>query len=185
MSRIGKQPVAIPAGVKVQVEGSKVRIEGPKGAKLEQNMHPAMKVEFDAAAKVIRVSRPDDERLSRSLHGLTRSLINNMVLGVTKGYEKRLKVEGVGYQAAKDGKGVALTVGFANKVVMIPPDGVVVELPDPTTIVIKGADKQKVGQFAAEVRAARKPEPYKGKGVRYENEVVRRKEGKSFASAAT
>ncbi len=182
MSRIGKQPVAIPAGVKVQVDGNKVRVEGPKGAKLEQAIHPAMKVEFDATAKVVRVTRPDDERQNRALHGLTRSLINNMVEGVTKGYEKRLKIEGVGYQAAKDGKGVALTVGYANKIVLQPPDGVTVDLPDPTTIVVKGADKQKVGQFAAEVRSARKPEPYKGKGVRYENEVVRRKEGKSFAS---
>src|SRR6516225_931197 len=179
MSRIGKQPVAIPAGVKVHFDGGKIRVEGPKG-KLELEPHPNMKVESDG--KAVKVTRPDDERLSRSLHGRARSLIKNMVLGVTKGYEKRLKVEGVGYQAAKEGKGVALTVGFANKVVMIPPDGVMVELPDPTTIVIKGADKQKVGQFAAEVRAARKPEPYKGKGVRYENEQVRRKEGKSFAA---
>src|SRR5438874_146545 len=185
MSRIGKQPVAIPAGVKVQVEGSKVRVEGPKGAKLEQDVHPTIKVEFDANAKVIRVSRPDDERFSRALHGLTRSLINNMVEGVTKGYEKRLKIEGVGYQAAKQGTGVALTVGYANKIVLTPPAGVTVELPDPTTIVVKGADKQKVGQFAAVVRASRKPEPYKGKGVRYENETVRRKEGKSFASGAS
>jgi large subunit ribosomal protein L6 len=181
MSRIGKQPVAIPAGVKVSVDGTKIRVEGAK-AKLEQDLHPLMKVEVDAGAKVIRVTRPDDERLSRSLHGLTRSLINNMVEGVTKGYEKRLKIEGVGYQAAKDGPGVALTVGYANKIILHPPAGVTVDLPDPTTIVVKGADKQKVGQFAAEVRAARKPEPYKGKGVRYENEVVRRKEGKSFAS---
>lgn len=181
MSRIGKQPVVIPAGVKVQVADGKVRVEGPKG-KLEFQPHPAMKVEYDEKTKSLKVTRPDDERLSRSLHGLTRSLLNNMVEGVTKGYEKRLKIEGIGYQARMDKKAVSLTVGYANQIVMAPPEGVTVELPDPTTIVIKGADKQKVGQFAAEVRKARKPEPYKGKGIRYENEQVRRKEGKSFTS---
>jgi large subunit ribosomal protein L6 len=181
MSRIGKQPVAIPAGVKVQVADGKVRVEGPKG-KLELAPHPAMKVELDDKTKAVRVTRPDDERLNRALHGLTRSLINNMVLGVTKGYEKKLKIEGVGYQAAIDKKAVVLTVGYANKIRMMPPDGVTAETPDPTTIVIKGADKQKVGQFAAEIRAKRKPEPYKGKGIRYENEQIRRKEGKSFTS---
>src|SRR5205814_3921532 len=182
MSRIGKQPVVIPAGVDVEVNGQDVKVKkGPKGP-LMLTVHPNIKVELDAPAKVIRVTRPNDARENRALHGLTRRLINNMVEGVTKGYEKRLKIEGVGYQAAKDGKGVALTVGYANKIVLQPPDGVTVDLPDPTTIVVKGADKQKVGQFAAEVRAARKPEPYKGKGVRYETETVRRKEGKSFTS---
>jgi large subunit ribosomal protein L6 len=181
MSRIGKQPVAVPAGVKVQVADGKVRVEGPKG-KLEFAPHPAMAVQFDDKAKVVRVTRPNDERLNRALHGLTRSLIQNMVDGVTKGYEKRLKIEGVGYQAALVKKAVVLTVGYANKVEMMPPDGVTAEVPDPTTILIKGADKQKVGQFAAEIRGKRKPEPYKGKGIRYENEVVRRKEGKSFTS---
>jgi large subunit ribosomal protein L6 len=181
MSRIGKQPVVIPSGVKVQIADGKVRVEGPKG-KLELAPHPAMKVEVDDKTKAVRISRPDDERLNRALHGLTRSLINNMVLGVTKGYEKKLKIEGVGYQAAMDKKAVVLTVGYANKIHMTPPDGVTAETPDPTTIVIKGADKQKVGQFAAEIRAKRKPEPYKGKGIRYENEQIRRKEGKSFTS---
>ncbi|MCI0641854.1 MAG: 50S ribosomal protein L6 [Gemmataceae bacterium] len=181
MSRIGKQPVAIPSGVKVQVTGGKVLVEGPKG-KLEFAPHPALKVELDDKAKAVRVSRPDDERQNRALHGLTRSLINNMVEGVVKGYEKKLKIEGIGYQARMDKKTVVLTVGYANAVKMTPPDGVTVELPDPTTIIIKGADKQKVGQFAAEVRKVRKPEPYKGKGIRYENEQVRRKEGKSFTS---
>jgi large subunit ribosomal protein L6 len=185
MSRIGKQPVVIPAGVKVAIEGTKVKIEGKLG-KLELEPHPAMKVAIDDKTKAIIITRPDDERLSRSLHGLTRSLINNMVEGVTKGFEKKLKIEGIGYQAALKTvggkKGVELTVGFANKIVRIPPDGVTAEVPDPTTVIVKGADKQAVGQFAAECRAARKPEPYKGKGVRYENEVVRRKEGKSFAS---
>jgi len=181
MSRIGKQPVAIPAGVKVAVADGKVRVEGPKG-KLEFTPHPAMAVQLDDKAKVLRINRPDDERTSRSLHGLTRSLIQNMVEGVSKGYEKKLKIEGVGYQAAIDKKAVVLTVGYANKIHMVPPDGVTAETPDPTTIVIKGADKQKVGQFAAEIRAKRKPEPYKGKGIRYENEQIRRKEGKSFTS---
>jgi large subunit ribosomal protein L6 len=181
MSRIGKQPVAIPAGVKVQLADGKVRVEGPKG-KLEIAVHRNMKVEQDAGGKAILVKRPDDERLNRALHGLTRSLIANMVEGVTKGYERRLKIEGIGYQARLDKKALVLTVGYANAVSMPPPDGVTVELPDPTTIVIKGADKQKVGQYAAEVRRVRKPEPYKGKGIRYENEQVRRKEGKSFTS---
>ena len=181
MSRIGKQPVVVPAGVKCKVADGKVWVEGPKG-KLEMAHHPAMKVEFDEKGKQLTVSRPDDERLNRALHGLTRSLIANMVEGVTKGFEKRLKIEGIGYQARMDKKAVVLTVGYANAIKMTPPDGVTVELTDPTSIIVRGADKQKVGQFAAEVRAARKPEPYKGKGVRYENEQVRRKEGKSFTS---
>jgi large subunit ribosomal protein L6 len=183
MSRIGKQPVPIPSGVKVQFADGKIRVEGPKG-KLELSPHPAMNVKVDDKAKVITVTRPDDERLNRSLHGLTRSLIANMVEGVTKGYEKKLKIEGIGYQARMDKKALVLTVGYANAVSMVPPTGVTVELTDPTSIVIKGADKQAVGQFAAEVRRVRKPEPYKGKGIRYDTEQVRRKEGKSFASGS-
>lgn len=183
MSRIGKQPVTVPSGVKVQVNNGAIRVEGPKG-KLELNYHPNMRVSYDDGKKAVLVNRPDDERLNRALHGLTRSLINNMVLGVTKGYEKRLKIEGIGYKAAMQKKSVVLTVGYANAVTMTPPDGVEVEIPkgDEATIIIRGADKQKVGQLAAEVRKVRPPEPYKGKGIRYENEVVRRKEGKSFAS---
>ncbi len=179
MSRIGKQPVAIPAGVKVTIANGTITVEG-KGGKLTQELHPNMKVVSDG--KAVTVTRPDDERQNRALHGLTRALINNMVVGVTTGFTKRLKVEGVGFQAALRGKAVELTVGYANRIVHEPPAGVTVAVPDPTTIVITGADKQKVGQFAADVRASRKPEPYKGKGVRYENEVVRRKEGKSFAA---
>ncbi len=182
MSRIGKQPVPIPAGVKVKVADGTVLVEGSKGQKLEFPHHRLITVEVDEAGKVVKVSRPDDERFSRSLHGLTRSIIANMIEGVTKGYEKRLKIEGIGYQAVAKNKGVELTVGYANRVLMVPPAGVTVDVPDPTTIVIKGADKQKVGQFAAEVRHVRPPEPYKGKGIRYENEQVRRKEGKSFTS---
>jgi large subunit ribosomal protein L6 len=181
MSRIGKQPVTYPANVKVKVSDGKVFIEGPKG-KLEMTYHRAMNVQVDEAGKAIKVTRPDDERLNRSLHGLTRSLIANMVEGVIKGFEKKLKIEGIGYQARIDKKNLVLTVGYANAVEMKPPDGVTVQLPDPTTIVITGADKQAVGQFAADVRRVRKPEPYKGKGIRYEKEQVRRKEGKSFTS---
>jgi len=184
MSRIGKQPVAIPADVKVSIAGTKVTVEGKKG-KLEFAHHPGVAVKYDAASKAITVSRPDDDRQSRALHGLTRALIFNMVEGVTKGYEKRLKIEGLGYSAKLDPKkAIVLTVGYANAITLTPPEGVTVELGDKdgTVIIVRGADKQKVGQFAAEIRAARKPEPYKGKGIRYENEVVRRKEGKSFAS---
>jgi large subunit ribosomal protein L6 len=181
MSRIGKQPVVIPSNVKVRLENGTVFVEGPKG-KLTFTHHRIINVALDADKKNIVVTRPDDDRVSRALHGLTRSIVANMVEGVTKGYEKKLKIEGIGYQARMDKKSVVLVVGYANAVTATPPDGVTVEVPDPTTIVIKGADKQKVGQFAAEVRHVRKPEPYKGKGIRYENETVRRKEGKSFAS---
>src|SRR2546421_7318036 len=177
MARIGKEPVVGPAGVKVRVADGKVNVEGPKG-KLEITYHRNMKVEFDEAGKAVRVTRPDDERQNRALHGLTRSLVANMVDGVVKGYEKRLKIEGIGYQARKEKNGIVLTVGYANAITMLPPEGVTVELADPTTIIVRGADKQKVGQFAAEVRAVRKPEPYKGTGIRYENEQGRRKEGK-------
>jgi len=187
MSRIGKAPVVVPTGVKINISGQTVKVEGPKG-KLEFTHHLAIAVKMDGTT--LTVTRPNDERQNRALHGLTRALINNMVVGVSKGYEKKLKIEGVGYQAvAKDGKndkgaavkGVELMVGFANRPTFMPPDGVTCQVVDPTTIVVSGADKQKVGQFAAEIRAAKKPEPYKGKGVRYENETVRRKEGKSFS----
>jgi large subunit ribosomal protein L6 len=179
MSRIGRLPVAVPAGVKVTLHEGEIVVEGPKG-RLQWRYHPAMKVHYDG--QQITVQRPDNQRLHRALHGLTRALIANMVRGVTQGFEKRLKVEGVGFQAALKGPGVELTVGYANRIYHEPPPGVSVAVPDPTTIVVSGIDKQKVGQFAAEIRASRKPEPYKGKGIRYENEVIRRKEGKSFAS---
>ncbi len=181
MSRIGKQPVVIPAEVKVRVVDGKVNVEGPKG-KLELTVHRNIKVELDEAARAIKVTRPDDERANRALHGLTRSLIANMVQGVTRGYEKRLTIEGIGYQARMDKRTLVLTVGYANAIELTPPEGVTVSLTDPTNIVVSGADKQKVGQFAAEVRQARPPEPYKGKGIRYQNEHIRRKEGKSFTS---
>lgn len=183
MSRIGKLPVSVPANVKVSVANRTVKVEGPKGA-LEHTHLPEVKVEFDAEAKKLKVIRGGDDNFHRAVHGLTRALIANMVTGVTTGYEKRLKIEGIGYQARNDKGAVVLTVGYSNPISLKPPTGVSFEIPDPTTIVVKGADKQKVGQFAADIRAARKPEPYKGKGVRYENETVRRKEGKSFASGA-
>jgi large subunit ribosomal protein L6 len=182
MSRIGKQPIAIPAGVKVKVADGKITVEGPKAKLPPFEYHPMMKVEVDESAKQIKVSRPGDDRFARSLHGLTRTLVANMIQGVTQGYEKKLKIEGIGYAAKLDKKSVVLTVGFANQIKLDPPEGVTAEVPDPNTIIVRGADKQKVGQFAAEVRHARPPEPYQGKGVRYENEVVRRKEGKSFST---
>jgi len=184
MSRVGKQPVSIPAGVKVKFDGPKLVVEGPKsgGQPLELVPHPNVKVEIDQDGKVIRVTRKDEDRLSRAVHGLMRTLVANMVEGVTKGYEKKLKIEGVGFQAKLDKKSVILTVGYANQIKLDPPPGVTVEVPDATTIIVRGADKQKVGQFAAEVRASKPPEPYQGKGVRYENEVVRRKEGKAFST---
>lgn len=193
MSRIGKQPVVVPDKVKVKVTNGVVLVEGPLG-KLEQPYHRNMTVVFDEAQKVITVTRPDDNRENRALHGLTRRLIANMVDGVTKGFEKRLIVVGVGYQARIDKGSIVLTVGLANQIRLTPPAGVTVTTPvDPkeakpvdgmpaTVVLVKGSDKQKVGQFAADIRASRKPEPYAGKGVRYEGEVIRRKEGKSFAS---
>ena len=179
MSRIGRKPVAIPKGAKVEVNGQTINVEGPKG-KLSLDAHPNMKVKIEGNDVI--VERPDDDRENRALHGLTRALINNMVLGVTQGFTKRLKIEGVGYQASKKGNAVELMVGFANRPLHTAPPGINVDVPDPATIVVSGIDKQAVGQFAAEIRASKKPEPYKGKGVRYENEVVRRKEGKSFAA---
>jgi large subunit ribosomal protein L6 len=182
MSRIGRKPVAVPAGVKVNVADSTIAVEGPKG-KLLFNYRREIGVKYDEAAREIQVTRSDDERLSRALHGLTRSLVNNMVQGVTAGYTKRLEIVGVGYQAQlKKADTVALQVGYANQVVLEAPAGVSVTVPDPTHIVISGADKQAVGQFAAEVRKVRPPEPYKGKGIRYEGETVRRKAGKAFGS---
>jgi large subunit ribosomal protein L6 len=183
MSRVGKQPIPVPADVKVTVADGKVVVEGKK-AKLELAYHPNMNVKFDVAGKVITINRPNDERQNRALHGLTRALINNMVVGVTKGYEEKLKIEGLGYQARMDQKTIVLSVGYANQIRLTPPAGVTVEVLDKegTQISVKGADKQKVGQFAAEIRASRKPEPYKGKGIRYETEVIRRKEGKTFTS---
>ena len=178
MSRIGKAPVAVPQGVKVKIENRLVAVEGPLG-KLEHQHHPAVRVELDEPSSSLRVSRLDETRLAKSVHGLTRALVNNMVEGVTKGYEKRLEIVGVGYLAALQKDVLQLRVGFANELHVPVPQGLTVTCPDQTHINIKGIDKQLVGQFAAEVRALRKPEPYKGKGIRYENEQVRRKAGKA------
>ena len=176
MSRIGRNPIAVPAGVEVKVDGSTVTVKGPKGT-LTQTVHPNMKVELDGA--VITVTRPDDTNLNKSLHGLTRTNIANMVEGVNKGYSKELEVNGVGYRVAMQGKDLVLNIGYSHQVIMPLPEGISVECPNPNKIVISGSDKQKVGQFAAEVREKRPPEPYKGKGIKYADEHIRRKEGKA------
>ena len=178
MSRIGRAPITVPAGVEVNVDGQKIAVKGPKG-QLEMTAAPTMKVEVDAG--VITVSRPNDEKMNRSLHGLTRTLINNMVVGVSEGYTKTLEINGVGYRAAKEGKNLVLNIGYSHQVIVPDTDDVQTEVPDPNKIIVKGIDKQKVGQFAAEVRGKRPPEPYKGKGIKYDYEVVRRKEGKTGA----
>jgi len=212
VSRIGKQPVAVPAGVDVKIADGWITVKGPKGPPdgLKLAYHRQMKVEYDPAQQRITVSRPNDDRLSRALHGLTRTLVANMVEGVTKGFEKKLWVIGIGYQAKlePDEKEIAkmspeqkkalkrdlvLLVGFATPVRVRPPEGITVDVGPPppavgdiknpgATIIIRGADKQLVGQFAAQIRARRKPEPYQGKGIWYENEKVRRKEGKAFGT---
>lgn len=176
MSRIGRNPIAVPAGVEVKVDGSTVTVKGPKGT-LTQTVHPNMKVELDGA--VITVTRPDDTNLNKSLHGLTRTNIANMVEGVNNGYKKELDVNGVGYRVAMQGKDLVLNIGYSHQVIMTLPEGISVECPTPNKIVISGPDKQKVGQFAAEVREKRPPEPYKGKGIKYVDEHIRRKEGKA------
>ena len=176
MSRIGRNPIAIPAGVEVKVDGSTVTVKGPKGT-LTKTVHSNMKVELDGA--VVTVSRPDDSNLNKSLHGLTRTLIANMIEGVEKGYTKELEVNGVGYRVAIQGKDLVLNIGFSHQVIMPAPEGITVEAPTPNKIVISGPDKQMVGQFAAEVREKRPPEPYKGKGIKYADEHIRRKEGKA------
>jgi large subunit ribosomal protein L6 len=178
MSRIGKIPVAVPPNVKVTVQGRKVAVEGPLG-RLEQEFLPQVDVRFDPDGSRIVVTRNGETRQHRAVHGLTRAMLRNMVIGVTQGYEKRLEIVGVGYLAAVQQGVLQLRVGFANELQVPIPQGLDVTCPDQTHVAIKGIDKQQVGQFAAEVRALRKPEPYKGKGIRYEGEVVRRKAGKT------
>ena len=178
MSRIGRAPITVPAGVEVKVDGTLVSVKGPKGA-LELNVAPTMKVEVEAG--VVTVSRPNDEKMNRSLHGLTRTLVSNMIVGVSEGFTKTLEVNGVGYRAAKEGKNLVLNVGFSHQIIVPDTDDVQTEVPNPNQIIVKGIDKQKVGQFAAEVRGKRPPEPYKGKGIKYDYEVIRRKEGKTGA----
>lgn len=178
MSRIGKKPVAIPSGVKVDVTDREITVEGKLG-KLTYTHRPEVTVVVEDEAKQVVIDRLNDDRADRAYHGLTRSLIANMVVGVTEGYEKRLEIQGVGYLGAIEGDVLQLRVGFANEIHKKIPQGLDVKCPDQTHIVVKGLDKQQVGQFAAEVRAVRKPEPYKGKGIRYEGEQVRRKAGKT------
>jgi large subunit ribosomal protein L6 len=181
MSRIGKQPIEIPSGVDVKVgEDAVVVVKGPRG-ELTQRVHPEMRLVRDEG--VLRVERPTDEGFHRSLHGLTRSLIANMVEGVTKGYEKRLSIVGVGYRATMKGKALEVLVGFSHPVTVAAIDGIEFETPTPTQIVVRGNDKQLVGEVAANIRKIRKPEPYKGKGIRYENEYVRKKAGKAAKGA--
>lgn len=180
MSRIGKRPVPIPQGVKVTVEGRLITVEGPKG-RLTWEYRPEVQVSVTDQPPQVVVQRVQETRLARALHGLTRALIQNMVIGVTQGYEKRLEIVGVGYLAAVAGRTLQLRVGYANELQVPIPDGIEVTCPDQQHIVIRGIDKQKVGNLAASVRALRKPDPYKGKGIRYQGEHVRMKEGKVSA----
>ena len=176
MSRIGRKPINIPAGVEVKTDNGVVTVKGPKG-ELSYAYNQNMTVEVKGAE--ILVSRPNDKKENRSLHGMTRTLIHNMVIGVTEGYKKELDVNGVGYRVQKQGKDLVMNLGFSHQVIVSETDGITVEVPNPNKIVVVGIDKEKVGQFAAEIRVKRPPEPYKGKGIRYANEYVRRKEGKT------
>ncbi len=176
MSRIGKQPIEVPQGVDVTLNGQAVHVKGPKG-ELDFDVHQDMTVTMDAG--VVTVTRPSDEPQHRALHGLTRMLVANMVEGVEKGFSKTLEIQGVGYRALKKDSGIELHLGFSHTIRYPAPDGVGLDLPDQTTIVVTGVDKQAVGQAAAEIRAFRPPEPYKGKGIRYQGEHVRRKAGKT------
>ena len=179
MSRIGKLPIVVPAGVDVNVDASTVTVKGPKGT-LTGTFNSNMTIVLADGA--VTVTRPNDQKENRALHGLTRTLIANMIEGVSKGFTKELEIVGIGYRAAMQGKDLVLNVGYSHQVVMAPPAGITVEVPAPNKIVISGFDKQLVGQFASEVRGVRPPEPYKGKGIRYIDEVVRRKEGKAGKS---
>ncbi len=177
MSRIGRMPISIPAGVEVKIEGSNlVTVKGPKGT-LTQQLHPNMTIAQEGGE--LHVTRPNDAKENRSLHGLTRTLLSNMITGVTEGFKKERDVNGVGYRVAKDGKKLVMNLGFSHQVIMEEIEGITIDVPGPNKIIISGADKQKVGQFAAEVREKRPPEPYKGKGIKYTDEVIRRKEGKT------
>lgn len=180
MSRIGKQPIPVPAGVEIKIEGSKIRVKGPKGL-LEKEMHRDMIIKHEDGQ--ILVERPSDNKMHRSLHGLTRTLVNNMVVGVTNGFQKNLELVGVGYRASKQGKKLVLAVGYSHPVEIEPDEGLEIDVPAPTKINVKGVDKEKVGDLAAAIREVREPEPYKGKGIRYEGEHIRRKVGKAGAKA--
>ena len=176
MSRIGRLPIAVPPGVDITIDGSRVTVTGPRGT-LSRELHPDMRVNREEEAIV--VSRPTEQKMHRQLHGLTRTLVNNMVVGVTAGYRKGLEITGVGYRAVLVGKKLQLSLGYSHPVEIEPPDGISFEVENPTRLAVLGIDKELVGQIAAKVRSTRKPEPYKGKGVRYAGEVVRRKAGKA------
>lgn len=176
MSRIGRKPIDVPSGVEVKLDGSVITVKGPKGTLVKQ-LHEDMII--DVSANVINVSRPSEKKMHKSLHGLTRTLVSNMVDGVTKGFTKELEIQGVGYRVAKQGKDLVMNLGYSHQVIMPEIDGISIEVPSATKIIIGGIDKQVVGQFAAKVREKRPPEPYKGKGIRYVGEYVQRKEGKT------
>ena len=176
MSRIGRAPITIPAGVDVTLDGNTITVKGPKGT-ATRTVNPELTVKVEDGA--IHVTRPNDEKYTRSIHGLNRTLIANMVHGVTEGFSKTLEVNGVGYRAAKEGNKLVMNLGFSHQVFVPEIEGITIDVPNPNTVVISGTDKQKVGQFAAEVRGKRPPEPYKGKGIKYADEVIRRKEGKT------
>ena len=178
MSRIGRAPIEIPAGVEVTCNGNVVTVKGPKGS-LSHNVHPDMTVTVEG--NTIHVTRPSDDKMHRSLHGLTRTLIHNMITGVSEGYEKKLELVGVGYRAEKKGDTLVLNLGYSHPIEMKDPEGITTEVPSQTDITVKGIDKAEVGNYAAVIREHRKPEPYKGKGIRYAGEVIIRKEGKSGA----
>ena len=180
MSRIGKKPIIVPAGVEVIINGGEVTVKGPKG-ELKNTFASQISIELNAGE--INVTRPNDEPTNRSLHGLTRTLIANMVQGVTEGYKKELDVNGVGYRVAKQGKDLVMNLGYSHQVIVSEIDGITIEVPSPNKIIVSGADKQMVGQFAAEIRKKRPPEPYKGKGIKYVDEYIRRKEGKAAKGA--
>ena len=177
MSRIGRKEIVIPAGVDIKVEaGNVVTVKGPKGT-LTQKLHPRMTISVDG--NVAHVARPTDEKEDKSLHGLTRTLLNNMVVGVSSGYERKLEIVGTGYRAALNGKTLVLNLGYSHDIKMEPEENMTFEVPNSSVIVVKGIDKQRVGQMAANIRSKRPPEPYHGKGVKYEGEVIRRKAGKT------
>ncbi len=176
MSRIGKKPVLVPKGVTVTLDGNKLKVKGPKG-ELENSFHNSMKIE--AKDSEIQVTRPNDLKENKALHGLTRALIQNMISGVTNGFEKTLDIVGVGYRAELKGKNLLLNIGFSHPIYFMPPDGITFQLPSPTQIVVSGIDRQLVGMVASKIRSIRKPEPYKGKGIKYSDEQIQRKAGKT------
>ena len=176
MSRIGNKPINVPAGVEVKLDGTHLSVKGPKGT-LERDIHKNITVKIDG--NVITVERPNDDKENRSLHGLTRTLINNMIVGVTEEFTRKLEVNGVGYRAQKQGKKLVLTLGYSHPVEMQEPDGITFDVPNPNEIIVRGIDKEKVGQTAAVIRTKRPPEVYRGKGIKYAEEVIRRKEGKA------